>query len=57
MIHSLQYPIQWIRKVVLQEELNNLLQTLVFQTESYVTVRGKNRETEGVHCHCEEAWH
>ena len=44
MIHFLQYPIQWIRKVVPDKHLNNLLRTLAFQTESYVTVRGNKWE-------------
>ena len=40
MIHALQYPTQWIRKVVPDKHLNNLLPTSAFQTESYVTVQG-----------------
>ena len=36
MSHFLQYPIQWIRKVVLDKHFNNLSQTSASQTESYV---------------------
>ena len=43
MIHSLLYPTQWIRKVVPDKHLNNLLWTSAFQTESYVMVRGNKR--------------
>ena len=46
MIHFLQYPIQWIRKVVPDKHLSNLLWTLAFQTESYVMVRGNKGEKE-----------
>ena len=34
---------KWIRKVVPDKHLNNLLWTLASQTESYVTVRGNKR--------------
>ena len=43
MIHSLQYPTQWIRKVVPDKHLNNILWTSAFQTKSYATVWGNKR--------------